>query len=1187
MSIRNHIRRCEKATPPRKPLLGKYQLTGAVAEQSLESALHPSAFAGGTRPKGTVYYLAVVGKTKWKNPFDGLELVKPPPKKASVLKKIAPAGPLPPPAASPAVSKAKNQKKGKAKARSATPAQAPSPEVKQEEAPPPPPQSQPQIKIRLRTSQSGPRPDAPSVESASEVPLPMPATTEVKAEVNAVPETTQTGSPPKDTFKIKGKSRRPSRLYESTDESDTSSEEDVPGPSSASCRSRPSRKGPPPPINTSSSPRSAGSPRFAALGRLHPQRSPYLDLFSSCATSAFPALATTIHTAAPAHPLDNDNWSTSRDRDIISSSDSEEEVQDADWGEASEIMPRLGDGMEVDDGSKWGMDADQIQVKEATDALRVLFPMHSQEDDDMDVLQEDDMPAGGSPGRPSLGDTTARGTAFRACTSPSVALTAAPATSSPIASPHIGPVPVLNDGPPMPLSPAPSPFASDAMDVDSMWLDGNGELPVSAEADEVFSDTEVLSAAGDTPEPDRRLDTAEWARETAVSAPFSVDKDLVDYPSPILTEAESEDSDLTSLGQTTCRSSRSSSTSALSPSSRSSEIEPCDLSIEDGLDYEDMICGPESMTQADIDEDEWIQEKSRAKTPKKLPRCKSNRNLGTGGTVVTGMQQCHRIWGSIGVGTPAQPQLSMTPARALRSNKLMTPGSPRSPRPPAQFLPHQSNLSGDGDVDMDAGEQDEAIGTADLELAQKEAEEQEARKRALREQFAAKRKAFMDAYHQHIDFSCPPTPFDSTASPFDGTSGGFGSNDSLATTTQMHSALPTPTVNAMSPMALHSLSSLSLTELPTAVDPRSLSTCNLQALQGAASPLARLGMMEGEELKCNGDGVPCIPGMAALSLPPLPVPMPLALSTSPTPPASMTDASATPSTSAPSDAMPLHVPAGSPLTPFPKAAPPASAAPPVQVKQEITRLPAIAPAPAPAPAPPAQTAQSAPPAPPAQIPPAFVNGINLGRPLLPSSSTSMPHTPVQTPTHMPVALAPAPSTTTTAATGPAKRGKKGAKAATAAARQLPAVKTAPAAATTTAPAASAPTPAPASVTAALLATTPAVKAAIAPAAGASPSSTAPPASTPVLAPSAPLVQSAPVPATFKVSPPTVAADATQAAPVLAPAVTVSNKGGCKIREGITATVFANIPVFQYSAVVRGADLTVFRRLDTDWGEYFI
>ncbi|KAK4683391.1 hypothetical protein P7C73_g6882, partial [Tremellales sp. Uapishka_1] len=54
-SIRSHQRKCQIATPPRIPLLVKYQLSGSSNECALEPALHPEALQDGTRPKGAVW----------------------------------------------------------------------------------------------------------------------------------------------------------------------------------------------------------------------------------------------------------------------------------------------------------------------------------------------------------------------------------------------------------------------------------------------------------------------------------------------------------------------------------------------------------------------------------------------------------------------------------------------------------------------------------------------------------------------------------------------------------------------------------------------------------------------------------------------------------------------------------------------------------------------------------------------------------------------------------------------------------------------------------------------------------------------------------------------------------------------------------------------------------------------------
>ena len=66
----------------------------------------------------------------------------------------------------------------------------------------------------------------------------------------------------------------------------------------------------------------------------------------------------------------------------------------------------------------------------------------------------------------------------------------------------------------------------------------------------------------------------------------------------------------------------------------------------------------------------------------------------------------------------------------------------------------------------------------------------------------------------------------------------------------------------------------------------------------------------------------------------------------------------------------------------------------------------------------------------------------------------------------------------------------------------------------------------------------------------------------------------------------VATKASSTPPVSSNALSLMKlKSACGIREGIFATVLANVPVFVHVALVKDRQVEVLRRLDTDWSEF--
>lgn len=812
-SIRNHFKRCEKSTPPRPPLLAKHQLAGSVAEQVLESALHPDAFAGPIRPKGTVYFLAVAGKVKWGNPFVGIDVPKPPPKKPGPKKgsKI----------------KGKEEKvKGKTKVAAIAPTPQPLPIAESASAVAPP------VKLRLFLNAGGAAAkekvkvgeeeavvaaeDTEMTESAGAVaPLPR---TDLISRRNSPGVAIVSKSAPLPSRRI----IRPNRPFDSSEESETSDTDDEHTVDRVPRLYRPHRKAAPAPISIS------GSPRFTHLNRL-PQGSPFKELFFPLphGSPLLHAPASPHSSPFPTHSLDNTWWSVRTENQLgfdTSSSSSDEEMRDPDWGQTSGILIQA----DNEEQPIWAAgEEDEAKLKEATDALRVLFPMSTKDDEGKDENRL--MPSDTSSIAEST--STAAPPPLRSFDLAHIPLNAYLPNSSPVPSPVMPhPIPLPADtSPTQHLSRFSSALEQDTMEVDDEdqpWLDEAGEGPIRADPDETLSDSEIVSQLGDTasPEHDRRRHTAEWALNAAVSAAFRIKEEIVDYPSPVTTEPD----DPASLSHDI---SRASSAETQSPSSGSSDV------LEGEMDYAELVCGPESMSVEDVDGLYHPPAPTERTTPQKGRRNRCRPNPSTPHRCSIGS------WGKIGVAPPpslpsaphptpvrATPTRSSRPTRhSSRRRKSSTAHSAliqteQQPTPPLTntpivFTPPKVEIVEDAIV-LDW---DETIGTAELELAQAEAEAKEEERRRATLERAEQKRALLEAYRQRIHDSSAgqglisPDGRWEAHSPLAGdlSTTHWGSSDSLYIA---------PGSGAVSPMALHSMSQLSIRDMPQSVDPRSLHT---------------------------------------------------------------------------------------------------------------------------------------------------------------------------------------------------------------------------------------------------------------------------------------------------------------------------------------------------------------------------
>lgn len=762
-AIRSYIKRCEKAK--RHCLLAKYQLAGSVVESVLEVALHPDAFNGSTRPRGAVWFLlsgsgAGSGKAKWKSPFEGLEIPKMPPRKPAPKKQKE--------------NKRVDEKKQAVREKSKDKALAP-------------------VKIRLVLAGGNGEEESQSEKSRSRsVSV---SKDSIISEVKVEPVSKHEGTAP--------------RRYDSSSDSDTSDSDIEIDSSSRLQSSRPMRKGPPPPLVMNGSPRVFGSSRLS-------QQPPFVDLFFPS-----PAINTFAppHTSPfPSHSLDNTTWTARYDHNQrhldYSSSSEEDEVVDLEWGVASDVIIR--DSVEDETKAAWSLE-DEAKVKEATDALRVLFPLEEPEEDiglgkGFELIQSESRPTGtDSPSISEPGSIATSATArnsfrnkLKAIDAGGLPLNDWVVNSSPIPSPNVRPFKGFHQAPPVDFSPTQhfsklrGSFDPDEnMDVDDEpWLDETGELPVKAE--DTFSDVDLNSTIDEiaSPEHDRRLHTALWAQEAA--ATIRVKAEPEDFPTPSSIEDEP------------MQSSRASSTPSYGPS--------------DGPDYDDIgmesvadekILGPESVSVEELDG--WLPTVKTERTPHRGRPRKGGKDKSDG--------QKLGCWGGIGVCSSGK--------RATRSHTATSTATRRRKSKSCFERLTPVSDSGSGLATAAGGEDenevDDAIGTEDLEKARVEADAREEEHRKACKEKAERHRVMLEAYRQTVraelsDTDITPSPWEAPSS---ATPWGSSSTDSLQ--------LPTP--GALSPMVLHSVSNSSLAtpgegQHMMSVDPKALVSPPLQSVFG-------------------------------------------------------------------------------------------------------------------------------------------------------------------------------------------------------------------------------------------------------------------------------------------------------------------------------------------------------------------
>lgn len=817
-AIRSHQKRCDCATPSRPHLVAKYQLSGSVNETCLAPALHPNAFDN-IRPKGTVWYLATVGRTKWKNPFEGIDVPKAMPKKlAGHKKKSDKAG---------SADKYKKDllKDGK-KGKDATSA------VK------------PRILLKVGTlrpkldddemseggSSSGSRSRSWSIASGTPIPG---ASSSTSASISVPPSRL-----------------KPTRHPQSDTDSDSeTSDSDIEIPNYTEIHRRPAlrhsrsaRKGPPAPLDLSHSAPSSTSflfndPLFGgSSSRALP--SAFGELFHpySPAPPMLPTLSSQtqgqLHSSPfPSHSLDNTFWAARSHSDRMefesSSSSSDDEMLDLEYGAHSGILIR---GIDGDESPELATPAEPIEtsVKEATDALRDLYAIQTATDQIEEVVDFGDHRLDIRPTSSETGSVTESVSTLHAQAISQglmrgnechIALAPLPLNSSPIASPAFRsflPLPV-DISPSQHVSRLRDSFDSEAMEVDIgpdesiQWLDEAGELPVKAE--DTLSDIDLNSTIGDlvAPEHDRRRDTAEWAREAAASFHIK-DEPVEDFPSPLTNPSEGENPSPRAFDG-----SRASSASAEThtPSSRMSELPPFD--IDDTADLAEMIRGPESLPVDEIDG--WlVPGVSKEKTPKRRGRPPKARPETPIHAHTLPKAKCGGIWGDIGVGTPFT-----TPFKKSTTAKAPPPSLIRSRSKRASLRSQRKDDAVTSDIASDivsivsdgGSDVEEAIGTADLERVCAEADEREEQRRLICRQKAEQQRALLEAYRQSMREAMDLSPATELSTPaawpdFGPAPWGSGSTESVA--------LLTPSV--VSPMILHSVSTLSLRDV--GVDPKSL-----------------------------------------------------------------------------------------------------------------------------------------------------------------------------------------------------------------------------------------------------------------------------------------------------------------------------------------------------------------------------
>lgn len=732
-AIRTHTKRCEKEA--KKNLFGRVQLHGAAHESMLSTALLPGAFDGTLRPKGYVYYLATIGPKKWKNPFEGIDLSFLTAKKPNLPKKKATKPPAP-------IAK-------KIESKSATPPVAP---------------AAPRITLRLSTAQGQaqkpeadgddesdahpPRPRAPSrsYSSSSRATITLPGLRKVSSK------------PP---------IRRRDSILSSGASASSDSEPELVAPSRLKQRKPPGLT-----LNTPFSHYTPNSPRHHA---------PFLQ---SPGLVQSPNFGGPQFSPCPSHSLDNTTWTVRRDLDIgaqfeTSSSSSEDELRESDWGMASGVMIRDGN---TDDAMVWSPAEDETQIKEATDALRALFPMGSPEEEHLsDHMTEHDIydriPTVSDNGSATESINTAvgkskKGMKARECAA--IPLADWAGNSSPIGSPDMRHATLPIDvSPTQHISRLRDSFEPSEMDIDCpVWIDESGEGPVRS-PDDSFEDH--LSSAGETTlEQEKQNDLFAWACEAAASRnQMQVKQEPEDYPSPLTTDD----------GSGYRNESRASSAAFETHSSSSSELDLPELDSENVTRFElqELLCGPESVT---IDELEGWLPVNKEKTPRRKGR-KGDTGLSIGSMDTS--------FSSIGVGRQAMLALSSNRKKAARGRRQAPLSSPTTRLHPASSDPPHDPP--DLDYDM--------IGTEELELARAEAEAREEAYKKLVQQKAERHRACLAACRRTGTCDTPPTPWMDQPSPFDFSSAwGQNSTDSLN--------INTPAASMLSPVMLQSVAGLSL-----------------------------------------------------------------------------------------------------------------------------------------------------------------------------------------------------------------------------------------------------------------------------------------------------------------------------------------------------------------------------------------
>jgi hypothetical protein len=615
----------------------------------------------------------------------------------------------------------------------------------------------------------------------------------------------------------------------------------------------------------------------------------------------------------PSHSLDNTTWAARNDNDRFasfetSSSSSDDEIRERDWGNTSGILIR---GAEGDDQPAWTAEDEEAKVKEATDALRVLFPMSSPDEEPdaqakIELNQLDNRVA--TSDTSSLAETASTATAqafsrgqLRGKDVSSVALTQWTGASSPVPSPNLKTFVSLapESSPTQHLSRLRSSFDPEEMEVDEEghWLDESGEFPVRA--DDTFSDVDLGSTMGDapTPEHERRLQIPVWAQEAAeASTTFGVKQEEPDdYPSPLTADADDS-------GMLYHASRASSSEASHTPSSGSSDLPPFEMDSEGRCrgDYEEVLVGPESVTVEEIDG--WLPAVKAEKTPRR-GRDKNRHQA----------SRCSGNWGSIGVGSPFPapvvkfiPEATVTKSPVARTRSMRASNRRRksSSCNPAYIVKEEQIVSPppieadaitsrDVKIQYETVEEADAFGPADLEEARVEAEAREEQHRKYCKEKADQQKALLEAYRQRMmeahgpeteswDQSAPSPWPDMGAAP-------WGSSDSLN--------LAPP--SALSPMVFTSMSALSLFDLPSSMDPRALHSPPVAPRIGGPVDELLVAPESGE----SSPGLPLIPMSAPLphmapippllppaaasaplaALSPLPAPMPAPQSAAPPP----------------------------------------------------------------------------------------------------------------------------------------------------------------------------------------------------------------------------------------------------------------------------------------------------------------